>query len=77
MNNSRRRRIDLLLEQLEDLSEAIEEIKNEEEDAYENLPESIQDSERGEAMYEAVSYLEDAIGYLEGVTEGLTNAKGE
>ena len=55
-----------------DLQTEIEEIKDEEQEAYDNLPESLQDGEKGEKMTDAVdnldsaySSLEDAIGYLD------------
>lgn len=77
MNKSRRSRIDALIQKIEDLCYDIDVIREEEENAYDNLPESIQESERGEAMSEAVSNLEDAISYLEEVTDYLNEAKGE
>ena len=43
----------------------LEAIKDEEEEARDNLPESLQDSERAEAMGEAIDNLEEAIEYLE------------
>lgn len=55
-----------------DLQTEIEEIKEEEQEAYDNLPESLQYGEKGEKMTDAVdnldsaySSLEDAIGYLD------------
>lgn len=55
-----------------DLQTEIEEIKEEEQEAYDNLPESLQYGEKGEKMTDAVdnldsaySSLEDAMGYLD------------
>lgn len=55
----------------------LEECRNEEEDAFDNMPESLQDGERGEAMQEAISAMEDAdssiqdaIDYLNDLIEG-------
>ena len=55
-----------------DLQTEIEEIKEEEQEAYDNLPGSLQYGEKGEKMTDAVdnldsaySSLEDAIGYLD------------
>lgn len=64
MNKARRKRISKILEQLEGLSMEIEEVMNEEQEAYDNLPESIQDSERGENMEEYISSLDDAMNYV-------------
>lgn len=77
MNKSRRSRIDAIIEQAESLAHYIDDIREEEEAAYYNLPESIQESERGELMYEAIDYLEDAISSLEEVTDYLNSAKGD
>jgi predicted outer membrane protein len=55
----------------------IDVLRDEEEEAYENLPESIQESERGETMTDAIGNLEDAISTLEDATSCLSDAKGE
>lgn len=72
MNKDRRKRIQDIKDQLIDLQTDIEEIKDEEQEAYDNLPESLQDGEKGEKMYDAIdnldsaySSLEDVIGYLD------------
>ena len=71
MNKERRNRIQKVISQLETLKDEISDIGMEEDEAYNNLPEGIQDSDRGEAMEEAVSNLElasdtfdDIIAYL-------------
>ena len=72
MNANRRRSISKVIEKLEqmdalkaELIEMIEEIKNDEEEAYENLPESLQETDRGEAMQEAIDNLDNAQGDLD------------
>lgn len=70
MNNNRRERIRKLISSLEDLSNELDEILSEEQEAFENMPESLQDSERGEQSQEAINALEsaslaDTISYLE------------
>ena len=77
MNKSRRTRIDDLIQKIEDLCYDIDLLREEEDDAYNNLPESIQYSERGETMSEAIENLESAISSLEEATEYLSDAKGE
>ncbi|MGN1155841.1 MAG: hypothetical protein ACI4TK_06665 [Agathobacter sp.] len=64
MNAKRRKRISEIIEQLEGLSTEIEEVMNEEQEALDNLPESLQYSERGEQMEEYISSLEDAMNYV-------------
>lgn len=74
MNDKRRRQLKSLIKQLEKVSAKLEQLKNdaeeiqsaivelrdEEQDAFDNLPESIQETERGERMEEAVDKLDDA-----------------
>ncbi len=75
MNKQRRKQIDQILEKLAELSAMVEEVYNDEDEAYNNLPESIQDSERGEAMYEAVDALESAYSACEELQEYLEPAQ--
>ena len=49
----------------EALRDALQEIWDEENSAYENLPESIQDSEKGEAMEEGLDAIDDFITALD------------
>ena len=49
----------------EALRDALQEIWDEENSAYENLPESIQDSEKGEAMEEDLDAIDDFITALD------------
>ena len=77
MNKSRRSRIDEIIQKIEDLCYDIDIIREEEETAYGNMPESIQVSDRGDAMSESISNLEDAVSSLEEATEYLNDAKEE
>lgn len=72
MNNTRRKAIQEIYERLEELMQDIEALQEEEQDAYDNLPESLQDGERGQAMQEAADNLEyaansvqEALDYME------------
>ena len=76
MNKQRRKTIEEVIGLLEDAKSTLETITEEEQEAYDNLPQGIQDSERGETMYnnvsemeEASSTLEDVISQLQGVIE--------
>lgn len=75
MNNERRKRIDALLEKLSSISTDIDILLDEEQEAFDNLPESLQDGERGQKMTEAVDLLEDAKGALEDAITTLEGAK--
>lgn len=72
MNNDKRKRIDQATALIEEARSIIEEITQEESEAYENMPENLQSSERGELIQEAINNLEYAdssfdelLGYIE------------
>ncbi len=60
-------RIEKIRLEIEDLSNLIENIREGEEEAFDNLPESLQESDRGEAMQEAIDNLDSALSDLEGI----------
>jgi hypothetical protein len=85
MNNERRKRIDTVIGQLQELAaqleaikDEIEEIKDEEQEYFDNMPEGFQQGDKGQAAEAAIGELDyiefpdidDIVGYLE-------NAKGQ
>lgn len=60
MNNERRSKI-------QEAIELLEEIKDAEQEAFDNMPESFQQGEKGEAMELAISGLDAAISELESI----------
>lgn len=74
MNKERRNRINKVIEQLEVLKDEISDISMEESEAYDNLPEGIQDSDRGEAMQEAIDNLDMASDTFDDIIEYLNEA---
>lgn len=65
MNKPRRKELNRALEMIADARAIIEAMQEEEQEAFENLPEGLQMAEMGEKMEENASRLEDIIGYLE------------
>lgn len=59
MNKQRRERLDEAHSKLMEAYYIIEEVKDEEEEAFDNMPENLQGSERGEQMEEYVATLEE------------------
>lgn len=57
MNKARRLKLAIIKKQLLDLTFEIEKVEDEEQSAFDNLPEGIADSERGEQMTEFVELL--------------------
>ena len=50
MNKNRRKQLERIVEQLENLRDDLEMLKDEEQECFDNLPESLQESEKGEMM---------------------------
>lgn len=81
MNKERRKAVANAIAKLHDLKEDLESITTEiadahdgEQEAYDNLPEGLQQGEKGEAMSAAVTALEEATEKLETMTEDLDDA---
>lgn len=61
-------RVEILENCLDEIQEAysiLEDVKYEEEEAYDNMPEGLQYSERGDQMQEAIDSLENALGDMD------------
>ena len=58
MNKQRRKQIAAAMELIEQAQAILEEVIAEEQEAFDNLPESLQTSERGELMEEYIYTLE-------------------
>ena len=74
MNNTRRKALRDILDQLEALKTSIEDFQEEEQEAFDNLPEGLQDSEKGETMYNAIDNLESALSSLEEAQDYILEA---
>ena len=71
MNKQRRNRLQKVIDQLEELKVEVSSICEEEQEAYDNMPESLQDGERGSQMYENISTLEDQESNFDELIENL------
>lgn len=64
MNKARRKRLSEIAYELESLCYDLAAVSCEEREAYDNLPESLQESDRGCAMEEAADELDDICSEL-------------
>ena len=71
MNKARRRSIDRIQAQLLDLIEELRAIHEEEQDAIDNIPESLLESDRAQRMQEGADLLETQLDTLEEVAGEL------
>lgn len=74
MNKARRAELNRIINALTDLKYDIECVKDEEDEAKENLPESLQSSDRYEQMENAVNSMDNAYSYIEDAISNLEDA---
>lgn len=71
MNKARRKNIQDVVDQLEELKSTLEDIQGEEEEYRDNIPENLQGSERYEKADEACDTLSGAVDDLEDIITSL------
>lgn len=74
MNKERREKLQEAMTLVGEAKAIIEEVHEQEEEAFESLPENLQYSDRGEVMQEAINALDDAIAACEEIDGKLTDA---
>jgi exonuclease VII small subunit len=72
MNNERRKQLREVISQLESLNNKLQRIMDDEEMAFDNLPEGLQSSMKGGAMEEAIANIEAA---MESIEEGIMSVE--
>lgn len=77
MNKKRREAIQDIISSLEELKEQIEEVRDEEQEYYDNMPESLQNGDKGQAADNAIGELQSALDKLDDVITHLNDAKGD
>lgn len=75
MNKTRRNAIDKVIVQLGELRDIVDDLYTQEEEAFFNLPEGIQASQRGAAMEESYANLQDAVDSIDSAIESLESAR--
>lgn len=65
MNKERRKKLKTVCDLLEQALETLETVQEEEQESFDNLPEGIQQSEKGEAIEENAYRLDDIIVCIE------------
>lgn len=71
MNKQRRKQLQEIANTLSELKEQLDILTQEEQDAFDNLPEGIQYSDKGTEMEENVSEMEDILSGLEDISTRL------
>lgn len=71
MNKERRKKIGKAIEALEEIKEIIEILKDEEQEYFDNMPDNLRESEKGNRAEEDVGSLESAEDSLQSSIEYL------
>lgn len=77
MNKQRRAAISKIAGQVSDLLSEVESIRDDEQEAFEGMPENLQDSDRGQASAAAVEGLEAAMSSLEDAISSLEESSAD
>lgn len=74
MNKYRRNQLQKIYDAISAIQADLEEVRDDEQEAFDNMPEGIQCSERGEMSENAISELDDALYALEELLEHIESA---
>lgn len=74
MNNIRRKAIGKIQEQLDELRSTLQDVLDEEQECFDNIPENLWGSERYEKADEALENLTSAMDSIEEAVDYLTEA---
>ena len=74
MNNPRRKKLNTILEQLIEIHAVLEEVKDEEQDYFDNIPENLRNSERYDKAENTVAALEDALSMFDDIADNIETA---
>lgn len=75
MNDKNRKQIQKWIDNLEEIKTGIEKMVFEETEKYDNMPESLQETERGESIQEAIENLDSSTMSIDESIEYLQEAK--
>ena len=75
MKEERLKTLKRCLNMIQNAHDVLEEVRDDEQDAFDNLPEGLQYSERGDLMQEAVDNLDVAIDTLDDVLSSLESVE--
>jgi uncharacterized coiled-coil protein SlyX len=71
MNKGQRKQISALIDKLDEIRTEMEQLGEDEQEKFDNMPEGIQDSERGDKMQEAADMLAEQSSAIEDIQSTL------
>lgn len=72
MNKERRKELNRAHQMVSEANSIVKSVCDDEQDAFDNMPEGLQQGERGEKMEENVQLLDEAVDTLENVFSDLS-----
>ncbi len=69
MNKERRDRLSDVIASLEEAKDLLEDVKSDEQEAFDNMPEGLQSSERGSKMLDYIDLMEEAGDKIDKICE--------
>ena len=72
MNKLRRKQLQAAADLLKEARAIIESVREEEQEAFDNMPEGLQYSERGETMETNIDTMDESLGTISDMIESLT-----
>jgi ABC-type transporter Mla subunit MlaD len=76
MNKERRTQIEEILNELGNLKDQVDALASDEQDAFDSMPEGLQNSDRGQSMEASADALDEAGALLSEVLGLLSDAQG-
>ena len=73
MNKARRKQIESIMNRISEAKSDLEMVQDDEQSAFDNLTDSLQQTERGQQMEETISELADIVSNLEDIESGLND----
>lgn len=73
MNNDRRKKIKEIIIDMESIKSLLEDVLIDEESSFDNMPEGLQYSEKGETSQEAIDLMNEAVEGFEEVIDNLNS----
>ena len=74
MNKDRRKRLQEVIDKLHPIHAELEELVSEEQDAFDSMPDSFQNAEKGETMQAGIDALQEAANMVTGAIEQIEEA---
>lgn len=75
MNKARRTELNAIRSSIEEIKSRLETVLNDEQEYFDNMPESLQSGERGQAAETAIGSMESAAGSLEEALSSIEEAE--